>query len=487
MFNLTKGTAASSAPPSPATAATASKTAPSIPPTAPRLSPNWLARQGRLPLAFMALGLGWLAFGTTALVVRPELLTLPHAAPAVVALTHAWVLGFFVTVAVGAIYQLAPVALGTTLWREHWAWWHFGLHAAAVPGMVYAFARWDLTLLAHFGSALALGILLFAINTWQTVRRSGQRDAVAWSLALAAGWLLATVLAGLLLAANRQWPFIPLDPIALLRAHAHLGLVGFFLTLLQGVTFRLVPMFTLGEVNDWRPVRRGLWLSQAGLAGLVPALALHAGSATELFGGLVFAGMIESGRALRRSLSTRKKRRLDPGIAAFVRGFAALLAAGVVGLVLAWPAAAWGSAPGGFSAMVYAVALFAGGLLPSISGMMYKVVPFLTWMRVYGPKVGREATPAAGALANARLETWAFAFQTLAILPLAAGVWRLSPPLLRVGTWLLAAGVALFLTDMAGVLKHLRWPARAKSRPVVQSPAPVSARTESPRSSESIA
>ena len=31
------------------------------------------------------------------------------------ALTHAWVLGFFVTVACGAVYQLAPVALGTTL------------------------------------------------------------------------------------------------------------------------------------------------------------------------------------------------------------------------------------------------------------------------------------------------------------------------------------------------------------------------------------
>ena len=34
-------------------------------------------------------------------------------APPVIALTHAWVLGFLVTVAAGALYQLAPVALGT--------------------------------------------------------------------------------------------------------------------------------------------------------------------------------------------------------------------------------------------------------------------------------------------------------------------------------------------------------------------------------------
>ena len=425
----------------------------------PRLSPSWLASQGRLPLAFMALALGWLALAAGVMTIRPELLALPHTAPAVIALTHAWVLGFFVTVAVGAIYQLAPVALGTTLWRESWAWCHFGLHAAAVPGMVYAFARWDVTLLGVFGSALVLGIMLFAVNTWQTVRHSGCRDAVAWSLALAAGWLLATALAGLLLAANRCWYFLPLDVLALLRAHAHLGLVGFFLTLLQGVTFRLVPMFTLGEVNDWRPVRRGQWWSQTGLLGLVPALALHAGYATELFGGLILAGMIVTGSALRRSLAMRRKRRLDPGIATFLRGLVALLAAGAAGLLLAWPTATWGSAPGGFNAMVYAVVLFAGGLLPAIAGMLCKIVPFLTWMRAYGPKVGRASTPAAGALTNPRLEKSAFALQALAVVPLAAGAWLLNPVLLRIGAWLLAAGLGLFLANMLGVLRHLRRPA----------------------------
>src|ERR1051326_167080 len=99
------------------------------------------------------------------------------------------------------------------------------------------------------------------------VRRSRQRDAVAWSLVLATGWLMLTVLAGLLLAVNRAGHFLPADPLALLRAHAHLGLVGFFLTLLQGVTFRLVPMFTLGDGPNWRRVRGGLWFTQIGLLG----------------------------------------------------------------------------------------------------------------------------------------------------------------------------------------------------------------------------
>src|SRR5688500_18295905 len=77
-----------------------------------------LAAQGRLPLAFMALGLAWLGVATVLLLANPAVLTQSHAAPAVVTLTHAWVLGVFVTIATGAIYQIAPVALGTTLWSE---------------------------------------------------------------------------------------------------------------------------------------------------------------------------------------------------------------------------------------------------------------------------------------------------------------------------------------------------------------------------------
>lgn len=38
-------------------------------------SGNWLATQGRLPLAFMGLGLAWLVAATALLVVPPTLLT----------------------------------------------------------------------------------------------------------------------------------------------------------------------------------------------------------------------------------------------------------------------------------------------------------------------------------------------------------------------------------------------------------------------------
>ncbi|HWL16188.1 MAG TPA: hypothetical protein VNR00_11320, partial [Opitutus sp.] len=102
-----------------------------------------------------------------------------------------------------------------------------------------------------------------------------------------------------------------------------------------------------------------------------------------------------------------------------------------------------------------------GGLLPCIAGMMCKIVPFLTWMRAYGPRVGRGPTPAASALTSPRLERWGLGLQLAAILPLLAGAWLLDERWLRAGAWMLAVGVGLFLADMAGVLKHLRTPAVA--------------------------
>jgi hypothetical protein len=373
-------------------------------------------------------------------------------------LTHVWVLGFFVTIAVGAAYQLAPVALGTTLWNEPFAWTHLALHAAGVPVMIVGFWRWQLGLVSLGGTAVAAGVVLYAVNTCVTVARSGKRDPVAWSLVLASLWLVATVLAGLTLATNRLWNFWPVDPLPLLRAHAHLGLIGFFVTLLQGVTFRLVPMFTLGTVPDWRPVRVGLWCSQVGLLILTPALAWHLGWVSVAAATLIVSGLASSGYALRLTLATRKKRQLDLGVRGLAVGGAALVVAAAAGLWLAAPSTAAGSMPGGLSANVYGVCMLGGGLLPAIAGMLNKIVPFLTWMRAYGPKVGRAPTPPATSLSHAGLERVALIGLGTGIGLLAIGAWTLADIWLRIGGVLLGLSTACYLLNMGRILKHLRWP-----------------------------
>lgn len=409
-----------------------------------------------MPLAFMGLALLWMVAGTALLFTHPQMLLQPHAGPPVIALAHAWMLGFFVTVACGAVYQLVPVALSTTLWNERLGWMHLVLHAVGVSGMVYLFWHYELGLLSFFGGAVVLGVVFFALNTFITVLRSTRRDVVATSIVLATGWLLGAVLAGLFLVLNRLWGFVPLDPMALLRAHAHLGLVGFFITLLQGVGFQLVPMFTMGEVKHWWMAKAGLWLSQGGLVALVPALIWQYTFLAFLGAAAIGGGLVITGLGLKRTLATRKKRRLDPGLVAFLCGWGGLCVAAFVGAAIIFS---------GANPMLYALLGILGGLLPCVAGMMCKVVPFLTWMRAYGPYVGRRYTPPAHSLTHPRVERWGLALQQASVVPLLWGIWRMEGLWLMVGSWVLTAGVALFIYDMLGVLKHLWRPAMAPPAP----------------------
>jgi hypothetical protein len=119
--------------------------------------------------------------------------------------------------------------------------------------------------------------------------------------------------------------------------------------------------------------------------------------------------------------------------------------------------------------MIYAIVLFVGGLLPTFLGILCKIIPFLTWMRAYGPKVGRGPTPAASALTHPALERWAFRILAIALVPLVAGAWLLNAAWLTAGAWLLGLAIGLFLSDMLGVLSHLRAKDAAVS-PAAQNP-----------------
>jgi hypothetical protein len=438
---------------------------PETAPAFPAVAPSPAAAGTALPLAFIAFGLIWLAIGTGWLFARTDLLATHHAVPGTVALVHAWVLGFLLPVTFGAIYQLMPIVLGVRLASHRRAWVHFGLQAVGATGVVTAMAAWRMEFVTLAAVPVVLGGFLFADNVWRTVARTRPlRDPVAVAFALAAGWLVLTVLAGALLTVNRRWLFLSLSPLALLRAHAHLGVAGFFLTLLQGASFRLVPMFTLGEVRNWRRVWAGLCAMQAGLLGLVPALAWEWPGLAAVAAAVIFTGLALSGWELAATLAARRKRTLVPGLQGFAGGAAVLGIAAVGGLALAL-AAGRPVAEEPRWAMLYGLAALLGGLIPMVLGMLCKIVPFLVWLRVYAPRIGRQPTPPATGLSRAVLERIWLGGHGLALAALLAGVATEKESLLRLGAGLLAAAVGAYLTNSWVVFSHLSSPRNLPSDP----------------------
>lgn len=417
-----------------------------------------LVAGARLPLAFICTGLGALVLAVAIQALRPELLLLPYLHPQVVAVAHLWLPGFLLSVTLGAVYQLMPVVLGSPLRLPFAAaWWHYALHSGGAGLLVAGFFAGRFELVAIGGTAVASGVSILLVGTWRTFLAASRRDAVAWSFPVSTSWLAATVFAGVVLALNRRDPFLPLSVVDLLRAHAHLGLGGFFLTLLQGATFQLVPMFTMADLRRAGWVRAGLWFSQAGMLLLAPGLACGQGTAALAGALLVGAGVGSSGVALIATLRSRRRKALEPGVRAFVVGAGILALAAVGGVVLlALPASASSFAARG--TIAYGITVGVGALSFMILGMLCKIVPFLVWMKTYGPLAGRRKVPLATALGSRTLENCWMALHAAALLTLIVAILVGSPGLLAIGSAMLAVAILVFITNVVRVLCHLGEP-----------------------------
>ena len=191
--------------------------------------------------------------GLLGLIGRPDLLATYHYNQYVIALTHlsCWAI---CSVVMGAMYQLVPVALETRLYSERLARWHFAFHVVGFVGMVWMFWRWDLKQVGHFGSVLAVGVGLFVYNIARTLRAVPRWNVVASGMASALFWLVrrgprralpwprpsAPTNHGRQTSSPTQRPATSgraasrgrlreaLRPLAVMHAHAHLGVLGFF-------------------------------------------------------------------------------------------------------------------------------------------------------------------------------------------------------------------------------------------------------------------
>jgi hypothetical protein len=87
--------------------------------------------------------------------------------------------------------------------------------------------------------------------------------------------------------------------------------------------------------------------------------------------------------------------------------------------------------------------------------MLCKIIPFLVWLRVYAPLIGRRPTPPATGLAKPVLEQAWLVLHGLGLGGLAAGVVGADIFWLHLGAWLLLAGVVVLLVNFGIVLSHL--------------------------------
>ncbi len=415
-----------------------------------------------VPLRFVVTGISSLLVGVVWLALRPDILATYHYNQYVLAVTHLFTLGFICSVIMGSMYQLVPVALETKLHSEKLARWQFVLHAVGFVGMVWMFWIWDLKQVGHFGSFVAIGIGMFVYNLAKTLKRVPRWNVVAIGIASALVWLTLTMLAGLYVVAAKCWTFSPFAPIAQMHAHAHLGGIGFFVVMIVAVSYKLVPMFGLSEIQNERRAAWSIKLLNIGLAGLFVGLLLDQ-SWKLAFALVVIAGLAVYGVELRAILCARKRRHLDWALKYFLTAVALLAPVSVLAVVLCWP----GLPATQFTAQlenVYGLLALLGVVGLAILGMLYKIVPFLVWFASYSLEIGRRKVPALADLYSPALQAigyWSY-LAGLAALTVATALGHE-----RAVQWscaVIALSVGSFTVNMLLVLRHL-WRSRVEPLP----------------------
>lgn len=408
----------------------------------------------RLPLQFMVIGLIALFIGMGWVVVQPNILAVSRYAPDAVALTHLFVLGWLCSVVMGAVYQLVPVALETKLYSERLASWQFVFHIVGFIGMILMFKTWNMKLLGYFGTLLTIGLILFAYNVARTLLRVPKWNVIATGVASALAWLLSTVTAGLLLVAGQRGFTLMLrfSPIASMDAHAHLGAVGFFTVLIVGVSYKLVPMFTLSEVQNHRRATASVTLLNIGLAGLFFGILLQK-PWKFIFALVIIAAFALYGCELRAILRARKRRALDWGVTYFLTAIAMLLPLSILAIALCWP----GLPPNEFTAQlesVYGFLGFIGFVSFAILGMLYKIIPFLIWFAIYSKHIGRAQVPALAEMYSERLQSICYWTYLTGLLTTVLAMLFANAIGVRVGCGLLALSLAIFGVNVGKILSH---------------------------------
>jgi hypothetical protein len=277
---------------------------------------------------------------------------------------------------------------------------------------------------------------------------------VASAIASALVWLSLTILAGLLIATVKCWPQLGrFDSIAQMHAHAHLGVVGFFVMMIVGVSYKLVPMFTLSELQNPRRAAWSIRLLNVALSGLFVTILLR--SPWRLFFALgVIAALLVYAVELRAILRARKRKTFDWGLRYFLTGLSLLAPVSVIGLILCWPELPLNERTGQLE-NVYGFLGLVGVVGFAILGMLYKIVPFLVWYASYSKAIGRSRVPSLAELYSAQLQAIGYWLLLAGLIAVSGATLLANERAVQWACAVPAAGVFTFALNLGKILHHL--------------------------------
>lgn len=321
--------------------------------------------------------------------------------PKILALTHMAALGWGSMIIFGALYQLLPVILETKLYSTKLAWCSLVFLTSGIILLVYCFWVFDPGFHMQIAAMLVLtAVVLININVFLTVRHKKQPSIVQDFILTACLWLGLTALLGTLMVFNFQYPFLQKDHLHFLRLHAHMGIAGWFLMLIIGVSAKLMPMFLVSEYAQTGFLSSSYYLINAALLlflvdGYLYGINEHTYLILSIGGTGVFLYLFY----ILRCFQLRIRQEIDLPMLKSLFSFVFLVAGMLIlPFILYWHLK--NDALAVRLSTCYGGLIFMGWISMLILGQTFKTLPFIVWVKHYEQLTGKVKTPLPADLLN---------------------------------------------------------------------------------------
>jgi hypothetical protein len=409
-----------------------------------------------IPLAYFALAHVSLACALGVLIVDPALPSGFFYHFKMIALVHLLTLGWLSGAILGALYIVAPLALGCPLPGRRGDWIAYAVYGVGVAGMIAHFWIGEYGGMAWSAVMVAGSIGWVGWRVWRGLTGARVPWGVALHVRLAFLNIAAAATLGILMGIDRTSGVLTVSPLLATYAHAHLAAIGWAGMMVVGVAYRLVPMMLPSAMPAGRGLAVSAMLIESGLGVLVASLLtglawLPVGAALNVAGFAAAAARI--GRA---AVDRRPRPPRLPAIdwSMWQVGAAAiwLVIANVIGVLLALGATVddWHLE----SLWLYGVAGLVGWLAQMVAAVQGRLMPMYAWYRAMARRGGAPPDRAVHDLVSAPLAAAVCVAWTSGVPLLAAGLALERHALTRSASALLLAGVLASAAHLAAMLRR---------------------------------
>jgi hypothetical protein len=375
--------------------------------------------------------------------------------PQILAITHMAALGWGTMIIMGASYQLIPVVLETEWYSTKLAWVSFSLFLPGLIALIYSFWVFVPGIHMQCGALLVLtAFILFTANVYLTAKQR-KRDTIHEDFIFSACLCLCfTAALGTAIVFNFTIPIFPQDQLHFLKIHAHLGIAGWFLLLIIGVSSKLVPMFLVSSYQKTKLLTFTYYLIVAALLlFIVDAWLYGITYRTYAIALIGFGGIGCYLLFIFKCFKSRMRKKIDlPMMSTFLSFGLLTLAVIIIPFIIYYhlknnPVSVRYS-------LIYGVLLFMGWITALILGQTFKTLPFIVWVKHYEHLTGKVKTPMPADLFKnslLKVQTAGFLVFCLTFIP---GCFLLLQPLMYAGIISLLFAAIMYLVNVFIILFH---------------------------------